>query len=763
MNAIVGIPDKTNFGSIKGLKEGNIYEFVVQEHDAERAGKHLDLRIGDKNLGLLSWALPSARLPGPGEKVLAVLQPLHAFDYKDFSGVIPSGYGKGSVSRMLAERAIITGVDPDKKRIYFTVASTRYPTRFVLLNPNWKDTNDKNWLLINITKDTPLPYEKVRLPLLSYEKLMKVIEDDNVIAEPKIDGAHGLIFLGDKNIDIFSHRISRTTGYPITHTERIFPTKPILNLPLRFAGSVLRGEIFATGTKPDGTEYVLSPQHLSALLNSTIDKTLDYIRKNNIKFRVGLFDVSQLAGTVIDPNQVDYPTRLKYLTEILQYLPKDVFMLVPRVQGKKSILDLLDKIATGNNPLTKEGIVIYKPFGYPYKYKLRKEDDVYIRRILPGEGKYSNVAGAFEYSVEPDGPILGTVGTGFSDEFRKFLWENADALIGRRARITFQDRFPSGAYRAPAFIALHEDYPTSRLEKSASFLNEYDNEWFKAIDNIKKIASYVHDGVVEDLLSIPVLEYAAKAHTGLEKLIGGPTVLTSILVDSLLGLVAGDLTGRALTATFPKFFRDSSIINRLRIVGALLGGSVPFALHGLYNISDKGWTRGLLSPSPIQEAILKSSSFTRLVDKLSAVVEDCCGCKIVNDLPSSKLFKTASVLNKRFDVNEWSKLVLDSSLSPWEKTILVTVPLTASVYRDSDWVTPLDVARVTANMELGSLFGRLLGGIAVPLTGLSSETIHRLDSTGRLTGLLKSLTNPIKEAVDSRSVVDYEVRKALQV
>ena len=96
--------------------------------------------------------------------------------------------------------------------------------------------------------------------------------------------------------------------------------------------------------------------------------------------------------------------------------------------------------------------------GKPMKAKLMEEEEVYIRRIFPGEGKYAgNAAGGFEYSLTPDGKIVGKVGTGFSDEMRRMLWDRQNEMIGRVARIKYQGKpFESGARRMPVFIALHE-------------------------------------------------------------------------------------------------------------------------------------------------------------------------------------------------------------------------------------------------------------------------------------------------------------------
>jgi hypothetical protein len=75
-------------------------------------------------------------------------------------------------------------------------------------------------------------------------------------------------------------------------------------------------------------------------------------------------------------------------------------------------------------------------------------------------GKYTGTGvGGFRYSHEPEGPIAGEVGTGLTDEVRKDMHENPDSYLGRIARVSYQNKKPSGALFAPSYISLHEDEP----------------------------------------------------------------------------------------------------------------------------------------------------------------------------------------------------------------------------------------------------------------------------------------------------------------
>ncbi|MFL5754403.1 MAG: DNA ligase D [Bacteroidia bacterium] len=131
--------------------------FVIQKHDASHL--HYDFRLEMEGV-LKSWAVPKGPSTDPAIKRLAMMVEDHPYDYHDFEGIIPSGYGAGTVIVWDEGTYEADGLDAtDKKtqdkelrrqlhegKLKFTLHGKKLKGSFALVKT--KGRGENSWLLI---------------------------------------------------------------------------------------------------------------------------------------------------------------------------------------------------------------------------------------------------------------------------------------------------------------------------------------------------------------------------------------------------------------------------------------------------------------------------------------------------------------------------------------------------------------------------------------------------------------------------------------
>lgn len=139
-----------------GKPTGNKLHFVVQKHKASHL--HYDFRLEMEGV-LKSWAVPKGPSMNPADKRLAMMVEDHPWDYRNFEGIIPQGYGAGTVivwdeGTYEPEEKKKTKREDEKSLLHhlyqgsvsFILKGTKLKGAFSLVKTN--DRGDNAWLLI---------------------------------------------------------------------------------------------------------------------------------------------------------------------------------------------------------------------------------------------------------------------------------------------------------------------------------------------------------------------------------------------------------------------------------------------------------------------------------------------------------------------------------------------------------------------------------------------------------------------------------------
>lgn len=402
-------------------------KYVIQVHNAKRAGRHYDLRFMVNGRGI-SFAVPKHRLP-EGKNTLAVLQPDHSEDYFKFNGTIPDGnMGAGSVEIFASGEMDL--IESSAEKIHFEIPDGPAAGRYVLIHTNGPNWLWRDYLPISIQLDKP----NIRLFGKRHDDYIeKAVEASNrgLILEEKIDGSCETVSWDkDGRVELFSHRIGKNSGTPIRHTHKL----PGLVTDLQKAGlknTILQGEVY----------HKRGPSFLAGILNSNPQRAR-LVQERTGDVRIKLFRIVTFKGD--DIRRDNYAELRNILGSIAHLCGSRVSTpkaLTIKDEGKAR--KFAEDVRTpGTTP--RDGIVAKDPTGSEeispwYKIKPVNDEDLEIAGFT--EEQNGGTLGSIQVKT-PDNRII-SIGTGWNKAEGKWIWNHREQLNGDIVKAAFHDRMGS--------------------------------------------------------------------------------------------------------------------------------------------------------------------------------------------------------------------------------------------------------------------------------------------------------------------------------
>lgn len=432
----------------------NEIEYVIQEHDADQAGRHFDFRLV-VNGKSVSWAIPMKgkrgsldRMPVPPEKWAAIRQPDHTIEYNKFEGVIPPGNkGAGTVRIWAQGKADVLKIEDGN--VHFKIYDGPAKGSYVIVQ-----TKGTQGLILAKKPENAESWTKPRYSRKP-EEILDAAQEKGFVAENKVDGAALELRLGSKYNAAYSHRISKRTGTLIEHSDRLpeFRDHAVESL----AGTTLRAEAW----HKNGTNF------LAGTLNSNVLRAREVQREYG-DIQLGVFDITHYKGR--DVSSLPYVERRALYEQVCKDL--GLRAVQPVTQVKDNFAEFYsDRVADRKVP--SDGVVLKNPeWSYDEKpwLKVKPYDtvDCVITNITRGgPGKHQDRAGAL--IVQCEGKKVH-VGTGFSDWEREWIWAHRDELIGDTIKADFHVRHGQTTHTGPRFAGFHPDKSEAGLKMYADIM-----------------------------------------------------------------------------------------------------------------------------------------------------------------------------------------------------------------------------------------------------------------------------------------------------
>jgi hypothetical protein len=487
---------------IQSNKETQLCDYVIQEHNAERAGLHWDFRININGDGH-SFVIKRMKLPpkSPERPLKAIQQPTHRPEYFDFKGKIEEGYGKGTVK--IVERGQLEVLSSNNNRVDFVIYDGDYPGHYTL--KRWYDNNGKfnlegkgkatnEWALIRRADKSPPHIDRPTEKIIDTKEQFST---ENYVIEEKYDGSHAVLHYDPDKYDgrnpLISRRKPKESNHSykarggVLHQEdnlpwirdmRIFGVKLFgvrithifhaMNIKYKTINKINKiitqhkqtyfiievidysGSIFHVEVYHNGGNSVTA-----GILNSMPPKAQEDQKKIG-RCRVILTDVREWKGESV--KDTEYEKRYEKMEEFSKDSNGQVEIAKrcpDNVSHKDFHKDIIKNGGEGTVAMRKNqkyGEEINKikgPMNTPYR------KDYYIVGFTEGKGKYKGRGvGAVQYSDKKNGKPIGKVSSKLKDEDRIDMYNNPEDYKGRK--ITVESQYPIKKGKAVRDPQIHE-------------------------------------------------------------------------------------------------------------------------------------------------------------------------------------------------------------------------------------------------------------------------------------------------------------------
>lgn len=454
------------------------------------------------------YAVPKG-LPKPGQKALVIENEPH--EANDFDGEIKEGYGKGTKTLLLSDNVIVkvggrssvqkinyhvhdadvaglhydlvvTGIKPGAKQWELNIPRGEFKGRYAFVQT-------PRGMIVTTMTDRGLQIPKPSYTLRSEDLLMEVDPSKNSI-ERKLDGSLGNVIIDGQRAIFRSHRDGGDTYYDkLPAVEFIKNESPFFASRLLYPGPSLTGTVFQGElVHPEGSARV------SGILNS-LAPNARAIQQERGPVKYYVWDIIKYKGR--DVSGKPYAERRALYESIVKDIravnknwdvvesldPRrfaaqralNAFLETPGLspEQKAAIQSDFERWSAANAPETPkqfydrvtkdplpygEGVVI-KPLNASAQRwdKMKMTGFGYFKLvdILPGEGKYAGSVGRVVVENLENG-AQGEVGSlSVSDDFRNWIWQHRDDLLGETVKVRSQEITARGVPRAGVLYGFH--------------------------------------------------------------------------------------------------------------------------------------------------------------------------------------------------------------------------------------------------------------------------------------------------------------------